>query len=65
MYFAFGNCVLIHPKFRQYITIYHGFKMVMESSKAGDVNFTATQQQYYFFLPFRFIQGAELKKKGF
>ena len=39
--------------------------MVMESSKPGGVNFTATQQQYYFFfLPFRFMQGAQWKKRG-
>ena len=39
--------------------------MVMQSSRLGGVNFTATQQTVLFFLPFRFIQGAELKKKGF
>ena len=39
--------------------------MVMESSKPGGLNFTATQQHStFFFVPFRFMHGAELKKRG-
>ena len=38
--------------------------MVMESSKLGGVNFTATQQTVLFFSTFSIYSGRRIEKKG-